>query len=153
MKITYTCTRCQQVNRAEIEGPPRALVCSGCGLSVAPPAAACDGASVRRCLVCPSEELYVRKAFPQRLGVAIVAMGFLASSAAWYYREVYWTFGILFATALCDLLLYWLVGDCLMCYRCGAQYRGAGATDGHGAFSLETHERYRQEAARRASRS
>ena len=60
------------------------------------------------------------------------------------------TFAILFATALVDVVLYLIVPDALMCYRCGAQYRMAEGMARHGAFNLETHERYRQQAARMA---
>ncbi len=101
-----------------------------------------------RCLVCPSTDLFVRKDFPQRLGVLIVAVGIIGSSIAWHYAHLAWTFGILFATALADLVLFALVGNALMCYRCGAQYRGVEEMDAHGQFNLETHEKYRQLAAR-----
>jgi hypothetical protein len=47
-----------------------------------------------------------------------------------------------------DLALFALVGNALMCYRCGAQYRGTAEMDAHGQFNLETHEKYRQLAAR-----
>jgi hypothetical protein len=58
------------------------------------------------------------------------------------------TFAILFATALVDLVLYIVVGDALLCYRCGAQYRNVEQMEEHSGFNLETHERYRQQAAR-----
>lgn len=103
---------------------------------------------VQRCLVCPSTDLFVRKDFPQRLGVLIVAVGIIGSSIAWYHAHLLWTFGILFATALIDVLLYTLVGDALMCYRCQAQYRGVAEMDSHGLFDLETHEKHRQLNAR-----
>ena len=103
---------------------------------------------MRKCLVCPSNELYVRKDFPQRLGVGLVIVGVVGSSIAWYHAEVFWTFAILFASALIDVLLFAVVGDALMCYRCGAQYRGAAEIESHGAFDLEKHEKYRQLAAR-----
>jgi hypothetical protein len=63
----------------------------------------------------------------------------------------YLTFGILFATALFDVLLLALVGNSLVCYRCGAEYRDVEGIEDHGAFNLETHERYRQQAARLGS--
>ena len=57
-------------------------------------------------------------------------------------------FAILFGTALIDVALLLIVHDALMCYRCHAQYRGIQQLDVHGAFDLETQERYRQLAAR-----
>jgi hypothetical protein len=115
---------------------------------LAVPQDAVDGDRVQRCLVCPSTDLFVRKDFPQRLGVLIVAVGIIGSSIAWYHAHLLWTFGILFATALVDVLLYTLVGDALMCYRCQAQYRGVAEMDSHGLFDLETHEKHRQLNAR-----
>ncbi len=103
---------------------------------------------MQRCLVCPSTDLFVRKDFPQRVGVLIVTVGIIGSSIAWYHADLLWTFGILFATALIDVLLYTFVGDALMCYRCQAQYRGVAEMDAHGMFDLETHERHRQLTAR-----
>ena len=40
------------------------------------------------------------------------------------------------------------MGESLTCYRCHAQYRGFEEIERHGGFDLETHERYRQMAAR-----
>jgi hypothetical protein len=80
--------------------------------------------------------------------VALVVTGFIGSSIAWAYYQVFWTFAILFLTALIDLVLYVVMGESLTCYRCQAQYRGFGNMESHGGFDLETHERYRQMAAR-----
>ena len=72
------------------------------------------------------------------------------SSIAWAYSLPVLTFAVLFATALADVVLYLVVPDALMRYRCGAQYRMAAGMARHGAFNLETHERYRQQVARMA---
>ena len=56
-----------------------------------------------------------------------------------------WTFGILFATALIDVVLYLTVGNLLQCYRCQAQYRGVPGLENHEPFDLETHEKHRQQ--------
>jgi hypothetical protein len=45
-------------------------------------------------------------------------------------------------------VLYVAMGESLTCYRCHAQYRGFANMERHGGFDLETHERYRQLAAR-----
>jgi hypothetical protein len=126
------------------------LECPRCQQSIEIPQGALADGQVRRCLVCPSTDLYVRKDFPQRLGVGIVAVGILASCVTWGMTMPIATFGILFATALIDVVLYLIVPDALMCYRCGATYRMTDGTGGHGPFNLETHERYRQQAARMA---
>jgi hypothetical protein len=82
--------------------------------------------------------------------VGLVAVGIIGSSIAWAYSQLYLTYGILFGTALLDLVLYWVVPNALMCYRCEAQYRQVDGLETHSAFDLETHERYRQQAARLA---
>jgi energy-coupling factor transporter ATP-binding protein EcfA2 len=90
---------------------------------------------------------------PQRLGVALVVIGFVASSIAWANYQVLLSFAILFLTAFIDLVLYIVMGESLTCYRCHAQYRGVEQIEQHGGFDLETHERYRQLAARMKDQS
>ena len=79
--------------------------------------------------------------------VRAVIVGALTSLAIWLIVPRH-----LFATALVDVVLYLIVPDALMCYRCGAQYRMAEGMSRHGAFNLETHERHRQQVARLAGR-
>lgn len=150
MHIGFDCPACSAPVRIDgIETLP-ALACTRCGTALEVPADAFadgDRGRLARCMVCPSTDLFVRKDFPQRLGVGIVVVGLAASCVAWGMRELVATFAILFATALFDLVLYLLVPDCIACYRCGARYRGADA-EGVGPFDLETHERHRQQAAR-----
>jgi hypothetical protein len=59
-----------------------------------------------------------------------------------------WTYGVLFATALIDVVLYLTVGNVLQCYRCHAQYRGLPGLEHHQPFNLETHEKHRQQRIR-----
>ena len=130
------------------------IICTAFGQSVAVPQGAIQVSEknaktrLNRCLVCPSTELFVRKNFPQRLGIAIVVVGLAMSCVAWGYRDLFWTFGILFSTALLDVILFFVVPDCLTCYRCGARYTGTDGMSEFGNFNLETHEKYRQQAAR-----
>lgn len=148
MRLSFSCPRCEQTSETEASTEGHPVVCGHCGLELAPPADAWRDGELVRCLVCPSTELFVRKDFPQRLGVAIVVLGFAASCVTWY---LYWTtatFAVLFATALADLVLFLIVSDSLACYRCGAQYRQLPTLEHHERFDLETHERYRQQAAR-----
>jgi DNA-directed RNA polymerase subunit RPC12/RpoP len=148
MNVTFACPSCEASVSVDFDDTTTSLACPQCGSRTAVPVdALADGEPVR-CLVCPSTDLFVRKDFPQRLGVAVVIFGCLASSVAWYFYRVYLTFGILFAIAAIDVLLYLTVGESLTCYRCHAEYRGLRGLKRHGAFELATHERYRQQAAR-----
>lgn len=169
MNVTFACPSCDQTVRVDgVTADTRSLECSACDVSIQTPldgiqaggqgaakaeagAEAADLERLTRCLVCPSTDLFVRKDFNQRLGVTIILVGFVASTITWNFYLQYWTFAILFATALIDLLLYMLVGNLVQCYRCHAEYRGVTEQSGIGTFSLETHERYRQQAARLAN--
>jgi hypothetical protein len=124
------------------------LACPRCAQQLRIPTDGVSDNRIKRCLACPSTDLFARKDFPQRLGVTLVVFGFILSSIAWAYYQVFWTFAILFLTAFVDLGLYLVMGESLTCYRCHAQYRGVGDVASHGGFDLETHERYRQLAAR-----
>lgn len=148
MNIAYYCPACHQANRESLADAAKQLECANCHQQIAIPDAAIAGKRINRCLVCPSTDLYARKDFPQKLGVALVVLGFIGSSIAWAYYLVLWSFAILFGTALLDLVLYIVMGESLTCYRCGAQYRGFEDIEVHGGFDLETHEKYRQMAAR-----
>jgi hypothetical protein len=148
MNVTYNCPVCHRTTRAQLPAGTKSFACTHCRQQINIPNDAIDGQQIRRCLVCPSTELFARKDFPQRLGVALVVIGFVGSSIAWFNYQVLLTFTILFVTALVDLVLYIVMGESLTCYRCHAQYRGFDEIERHGGFDLETHERYRQMAAR-----
>ena len=83
--------------------------------------------------------------------MTIVVLGFALSCVTWFNYWIAATFVVLFVTALADFVLYLVVGDSVICYRCHAEYRQLAEPQGHGAFDLETHERYRQQAARLAA--
>jgi len=100
--------------------------------------------------MCGCRELYVRKDFSQRLGLTIVVAAMILSSITWGFHWRYATYGILFAAALFDVTLYFSVGNLLQCYRCRAEYRGLSGLDEREPFNLETHEKFRQQAARLA---
>jgi hypothetical protein len=148
MNVSFACPLCEQPARAEVPEGAQSLKCPACTGEIRLPAGAYVGGELQRCVVCPSTDLFVRKDFPQRLGVAIVTLGFVVSCITWYNYLMYWTFAALFATALIDVTLWFLVPNCLHCYRCDAQYRGLQGLEKHQGFNLETHERYRQQAIR-----
>ena len=153
MHVSFACPTCQRFARAALSNDISEFGCPNCGQQIKVPSGALSNDQIHRCLVCPSTELYARKDFPQRLGVGLVIAGFIGSSIAWANYQVLWSFAILFGTALIDLVLYLVMGESLTCYRCHAQYRGFEQIERHGGFDLETHERYRQMAARLSGRT
>jgi hypothetical protein len=153
MNITFRCPHCDQTGSAELKADMRELACPTCAASWPVPAGTVTENTVSQCLVCPSTELFVRKDFSQSLGVAIVVVGVVVSSAFWAWHMPYWSYGVLFTTALIDVVLYLWVGNVLQCYRCHAQYRDVPALAQHGGFDLETHEKYRQQRLRLAEQA
>ena len=148
MNVTFRCPRCDQISGVDFARETTEIPCPQCAAKWPIP----DGAFARdrlaQCVVCPSTELFVRKDFSQPLGVAIVVVGAVVSSIFWYLRMPLWTYGVLFTTALIDVVLYVTVGNLLQCYRCQAQYRGVPGLDDHEPFDLETHEKHRQQRIR-----
>jgi hypothetical protein len=100
------------------------------------------------CAVCGNAELYKKKDFPHALGMAILVLACVASSISYWLYDPVVTWAILLGSAAFDGLLYLLVKDVIVCYRCGTEHRGIEARPAHAPFELTTHERYRQERLR-----
>jgi hypothetical protein len=150
MNVTFRCPMCDATSRVEFDANSPALVCSSCATQWPINEGTVTDGKLWRCLVCPSTELFIRKDFSQPLGVAIVVVGIVVSSIFWAYHMPLWTYAVLFATALIDVVLYFTVGNVLHCYRCQAQYRDVPGLENHGGFDLETHEKHRQQKIRLA---
>ena len=148
MNVTFACADCGQTVKRTFESEQSELSCSACGYSWKIPPMTSEHDLGKQCRVCPSTDLFIRKDFSHLLGLAIVVLGFAISCVTWYFYLVLATFAVLFATALIDIVLYFFVGNVLPCYRCHAEYRDLDGLDHLSPFNLETHERYRQEAAR-----
>lgn len=148
MKITYTCTKCDETITQPFDETTRELTCPACAHIIVVSQTAVKGNEVVKCLVCPSSDLFVRKDFPQGLGLTIIGLGFAASTVTYLYEQIIATFAILFLTALIDAVLYLVMGNVLQCYRCESQYRGIPGIDEGPEFDLTIHEKYRQQEAR-----
>ena len=148
MQISFDCPKCLKSAQSEITSGSRAVVCPECHWTR--PIAESDLVEETpcRCLACGCSDLWRQKDFSQRLGVAIVALGILLSTIAMVYMQPELSLGILMAFALADMVLYVVMRDCLVCYRCHARYRRVPNLEQVGTFDLEVNERYRQEAIR-----
>lgn len=144
--VTFPCPQCEATGRAEIPAtaPWR---CPACEHVIELPHDADE--ALPTCVVCGNNELYRKKDFPHGLGMAILVLACVASTITYARAERWATWAILIGSALFDGLLYLWVKDAIVCYRCGAHYRGLPKDTPHKPFELTVHERYRQERLRR----
>ena len=96
------------------------------------------------CPACGCRDLFVRKDFPQKLGLGIVVLaggGFLVLAArpATFYLGVW----VLVAATAVDALLYLFVRRVTVCYQCRRTFRGVPLNPQHGGFELAVAEKYR----------
>ncbi len=96
------------------------------------------------CPACGCRDLFVRKDFPQKLGLAVVVVAglafvILAARPATFYLGAW----VLVAAAAVDGVLYFFVPKITVCYRCRAEFRGGPLNPEHGPFELAVAEKYR----------
>src|SRR5580765_3139221 len=103
-----------------------------------------DRAPLTCCPQCNCRDLFIRKDFPQKLGLAIVfcaAMAFLVL-AAWR-SSFYLGALVLVIAAAIDGVLYFFVPKITVCYRCRAEFRNRPVNPEQHGFELAIGERYR----------
>lgn len=101
------------------------------------------------CPICGCKELYRKKDFPHSLGLAILTVACLGSIIPYYLYHQWISWAILIGSAAFDGILYLVVGDVVVCYRCEAQIRNVANVERIAPFDLGIGERYRQERIRR----
>jgi hypothetical protein len=99
---------------------------------------------INRCPECGCRDLFVRKDFPQKVGLGVVVVAgvtflVLAASRGTLSLGVC----VLIGAAVIDGLLYLVVGKVTVCYRCRAEVRGVPLNPQHGPFELAVAEKYR----------
>ena len=126
MRIELRDTSGRRLARVEVEesARPARIDVPGCTQAMFPrwDGAIDDAGSLRRCVVCGCESLYVRRNLPQMTpvvvvlafsGAAVAILGYAAHPAA--------TAGLV-VLLIADLLILALSTRRLICYRCGAIY-------------------------------
>jgi hypothetical protein len=96
------------------------------------------------CPNCGCRDLFVRKDFPQVLGMTIVALAALTFIILAASRQTFWLGAcVLVIAAVVDAILYLIVPKLTVCYHCRGEFKGA-VNPKHGAFELSIAEKYRQ---------
>jgi hypothetical protein len=146
VNVRFSCPECEAPARLELPGPGD-WHCPGCGHHLHLHTSPLEG-GLHACAVCGNPELYRKKDFPHRLGLLILTLACLASIEPYRRYMIWLVWTILLGSLAFDYVLYRLVGDVVVCYRCQAHYRGLPATAPYPAYELGIAERYRQEKIR-----
>jgi hypothetical protein len=103
---------------------------------------------IRQCAACGGTEFFIRKDFPQKLGLILVILFGTVASVFYYFENIPATFGTLGSLVIVDAAIYFFVSRVTVCYRCRAEYRGVAYNPEHQGFDLATSEKYDPAAAR-----
>jgi hypothetical protein len=141
-EIAFVCGGCGGEALAGLDGPGR---CPACGLETALelPADVRQSRRLERCPACGNAQLYVQRDFNQKAGLAVVVVGALLAPFTYYLSLV--------GAAALDALLYLMLPEITVCYRCRAHFRGFARNPAHHAFDLHIAEQYGPPAAPAAS--
>lgn len=147
MNIRLYCPQCETPGRLSLPCPP-SWSCPSCDhvVTLAQPH---PDPALPSCACCGNAELYKKKDFSHALGMGILLAGIAGSTVAYFLYNIYLTWAILLGSAALDCLLYLIVKDVIVCYRCGTEHRGIPSGPEHHPFELTIHERYRQERLRK----
>jgi len=133
-EIAFACPACGAEALADLDGRGRCPKCRA-GSALEPSVSMREQRVVDRCPACQGEQLYVQRDFNQRAGLAIVIVGAVLAPFTPYYAS-------LFVAAAVDAVLYALLPEIAVCYRCQAHFRGFARNPRHEAFDLHVAEQY-----------
>ncbi len=133
-EIAFRCPKCGAEATSGLDGRgscPRCAAPTELALS----ASLRESGVVDQCPACGGAQLYVQRDFNQKAGLAIVIVGGALAPFTPYYSS-------LFVAAAIDAVLYALLPEITVCYRCQAHFRGFGRNPKHNAFDLHLAEQY-----------
>jgi len=127
--VHFLCTTCDARLSRETGEPPRP--CDRCG---APNDVVAPAGVIQRCAACDHDQLYFQKDFNRTTGIALVVVGSIF---------VPWTYGLsLLGVTILDYIVWRLVKNVIVCYRCQAVHRGYPPNPALKPFDLATHDRH-----------
>jgi hypothetical protein len=139
MQILAKCPKCDAGLPVDAADGPSTIRCGRCATEIplSFTAAVRTDRAVDRCPLCAGSDFYRRKDFDPKLGVAIVAIGAVISAIFYWYGRDLIAYGVLAAAALIDLIVYGVLNDLTVCYRCHSEFRGSYERTAPG-FDLHT---------------
>ena len=149
MRLRYACPACEQQLETDVV-PPTTIQCGApnCSWNRIIDIKQFDGETPTECLVCDCDDLWRQRDFPQWAGLTIIGLQIIISTVLWANYMIIAAFSVMGVCALADLVLFAMMSDMLVCYRCGARHRKMPIGEDHPNFDLEVAERYRQQQLR-----
>lgn len=100
-------------------------------------------APLETCPKCGCREMFIRKDFPQKVGLAVVVVAGITFIILAAWRGTFWVGAmVLVLAAVIDLVFYAIVPKMTVCYRCRAEFRGP-INPKHEGYELAVGEKYR----------
>src|SRR5258708_13906659 len=96
-----------------------------------------DQGAIARCGLCGCTEFYRQKDFNYKLGLWVVVFIVIIGLIFNHYL-----IQILVAGAILDTILYFALGDIVICYNCRGIYRGLPISPKVEGFDLKIHDQY-----------
>lgn len=98
---------------------------------------------VEHCAICNCPSVYLQKDFNRNFGFGIIVVtAIICMIMALQFNWVWQAYTLLFAVVAADMLLYKLLPDVIICYRCHTQYRGFSRSPAAAPFELGLAEKY-----------
>jgi hypothetical protein len=132
-EIAFRCPSCAREAVCGLDGQGRCRCGAQPKLALSPSIR--DERMVDRCPACDGVQLYVQRDFNQRAGLAIVIVGGLLAPFTPYYSSLY-------VAALVDTVLFLVLPEITICYRCHAHFRRFVRNPKHEGFDLHLAEQY-----------
>jgi len=98
---------------------------------------------ITKCIACGCREIFLRKDFPQVLGLTLVITAALVSIIFFAYDRVFISMGVLAGAVVVDSLIYFFTPPCIVCYRCRTEYHNTDISPKVEPWNLSIGEKYR----------
>ena len=153
MQILAKCQTCDAGLPVQAADATAAIRCGRCGreMTLALSEAVRADRGVDRCPVCEGADFYTRKDFNPQVGLTAVIIGATISAAFYWFGRDLVAYSILAGAVLIDLVVYGMLKEVTVCYRCHSEFRGAYPRTAP-AFDLHTADVLEQEYERRTGR-
>lgn len=153
MNIVLKCPKCDAALPVSAAAAGAAIRCGRCqrDIPLTISESVRDDRVVDVCPGCGGSDFYLRKDFDPKVGLTVVVIGGAISAAFYWFGRDLVAYSILAAAAVGDLVIYSMLKDVTVCYRCHSEFRGAYRRTA-AAFDLHTADVLEQEYERKIGR-